>query len=573
MNAKQVKEDSLESDQIETASKTIAVLQLTRIGDILQTLHVFQELKEQRPEIKLVFIGREVFTKPIRFLLNQVFESVYMIDPFTFSKTSTPTLESFLDGQNKLIETISAQNINVLMNLSFSKSSAHLARLLKADHKLGLVTQDNGQDIATDKWSQYTHATVQSGPLNGFSLVDIYRLIAGVELKAPLASLSAHTKESKKIVIHPFSSHRKKNWRPEKWVEIVYQVLKSHEGHEVHIVGGKGDQADAQKICSNPLLKNQSRRLFNHAGEQDVEFVWNLICDSALFVGHDSMVGHLASLARTQSLTLSLGTVRPFETTPYGANNYAIAPRTKCFPCYPSDSCELLQCHADISYQLVTGCIDQLLNNGSIEFSALKEKMNSFHLASAEIYQTFATKANLLGMININGDSTPNLKHVYQGIGRLVWLFMLEEKEEALNYFALNEMTVNDIKQQKVGLESLFQLCEFGKKYCLYILEEIASETVSITKLKEYSQKIDEIDTLTNSLLAAYPTLKPIVTFLALQKSTLAGENLVQMSESAFITYDRGSVASQLFLDLLENNIKHSNFSTPTNLKDRQDAV
>lgn len=573
MNAKQVKEDHTESDILDVAEKTIAVLQLTRMGDILQTLHVFQELKEQRPEIKLIFIGRELFTKPIHFLVSQVFDKIVMIDPFSFGNKSSPTLQTLLDGQKAFIDSVSANNIDVLINLSFSKSSAHLARLIRAEHKLGLVTQDDGQDIATDKWSQYCHATVQTGPLNGFSLVDLYRLITGAEMKPPLESISAKIKESKKIVIHPFSSHRKKNWRPEKWVEIIYQTLKTHSTHEIHIVGAKNDLLDAQKICSNPLLKNQAHRVFNHTGLKNIEFVWNLICESDLFVGHDSMVGHLASLARTQSLTLSLGTVRPFETTPFGVNNYAIAPRTKCFPCYPTDSCELLQCHADISYQLVNGCIDQLIYNGAIEFELLKKKINSFHLASAEIYQSFATEANLLGLRNINKDSTPNLKHLYQGIGRLVWLYMLEEKEEALSYFSLNETTLKDINQQKVGLESLFQLCEFGKKYCLYILEEIASDTVSIAKLKEYSNKIDEIDKLTNSLLASYPTIRPIVTFLSLQKATLAGDNLVQMSESAFITYDRGSVASQLFLDLLGSNIEQSNLISTTNLKDRQDAL
>lgn len=570
MNAQQNSSQGQQSPP-SPVEKTMAVVQMTRIGDVLQTIQVFQELREQRPEIRLVFIGREKFARPLSFMLDQVFDKVYFIDPFNFSKGKSSDLSGFLAGQAELVERISSENINVLVNLSFSKTSAHLSKLIKAQHKLGLVTQDDGQDLATDKWSQYCHATVQSGPLNAFSLVDIYRLITGVKLSAPLEAIKAPQKDSRKIVVHPFSSHRKKNWRPEKWVEIIYKTLKTHSDVYLHLVGDSSNIPDADKIISHPLLKNFQARLFNHTGKENIEFVWNLICDSALFVGHDSMVGHLASLARTQSLTLSLGTVRPFETTPYSVGSYALAPRTKCFPCFPTDQCELLQCHADISYQLVNNCIDQLLLTGSIDFSKTKETVNSFHLSTSEIYETYATEANLLNMRNINKDAAPNLKHIYQGIGRIVWLFMFQELEEGLSYFELNDKTIQDLTQQSVGLDSLFQLCEFGKKYSRFILEEISSNTVDMLKLKEYSHKLDEIDQMSESLLAVYPTLKPIVNFLSIQKACLAGENIVQMSESAYLSYDRGSVACRLFHDLINNNIQNAN--QPKNHQKRQEAL
>lgn len=553
--------------------KTMAVMQLTRIGDVLQTIHVFQELREQRPDLHLVFIGREKFSKPLSFLLDQVFDQCFFLNPYSFVKNEEKNLENYLLGQKKFIDGVNAQNIDVLVNLSFSQTSAHLSRLINANHKLGLVTQDSGVDLATDKWSQYTHSTVQTGPFNAFSLVDIYRMITGVSLKKPLQALKANERETKNIVIHPFSSHRKKNWKPEKWVEIIYKTLKTHTDYKIHLVGDRNDTEAADKIISNPLLKNYSTRLFHHAGKENIEFVWNLICDSALFIGHDSMVGHLAGLAKIQSLTLSLGTVRPFETTPYTLGSYSLAPRTKCFPCFPNDACELLQCHADISYQLVTDSIDQLLLSGHIDFNKTKANVNSFHLATAEVYETTATHANLLSLKNLNTDSAPNLKHVYQGIGRIVWLFMLQELEEEISFYNLSEKTIHEISQQTVGLENLFQLCEFGKKYCRYILEEIASPTVDMVKLKDYSYKLDEIDQMSDSLLKLYPTIRPLVGFLAIQKSCLAGENIVQMSESAFLAYDRGSVLSKLFIDLLGSNIQNSQNKLRRPQSTRQDAL
>lgn len=558
---------------IEPLAKTMAFLQLTRIGDILQTIQVVQELREHRPELRLIFIGREKFAKPLKFLLDQVFDKSYYLNPYHFDKKDKASLQGYLLGQKEFINEISAQNIEVLVNLSFSRTSAHLAKIIKANHKLGLVTQDDGLDLATDKWSQYTHSSVQTGSFNAFSLVDIYRMIVGVHYNPPAQARKAHQRDSKEIVIHPFSSHRKKNWKPEKWVEIIYKTLKTHDEYRIHLVGAKSDLDAAEKILSHPLLKSFKDRIFQHAGKQNIEYVWNLICDSALFIGHDSMVGHLAALARTQSLTLSLGTVRPYETTPYTVGSYSLAPRTKCFPCFPSDSCELLQCHSDISYHLVCDSIDQLLQTGEVDFDKTNKNINSFHLATAEIYKTIKTEANLLSLKNINHDSAPSMKHVVQGIGRIVWLFMLQEAEEEMSFFHLNEKTIIDINVQMDGLKNLNQLCEFGKKYCRYILEEIASPTVDMTKLKDYSTKLDEIDQMSNSLLKIYPALRPIVSFLAIQKSCLAGDNIVQMSESAYLAYDRGSVLSKLFSELLSNNIQHSVNKYKKAQQTRQDAL
>lgn len=541
-------------------SKTIAILQLTRQGDIIQSLHVFRSLKEQHPEIRLVLIARERFTAGIQFLIDQSFDRTISLKPLDWVKKDD-SLEKVLKTQDEKLEEINqSESIDVLINLSFSKSSALLSRFLEARYKLGLVADRNGGEVALDNWSQYISASVMTGPLNGFSLVDIYKMIAGVKQAGPV-EVSDEIEEVNKeqsIVIHPFASHAKKRWKPQKWSEIIYKVLKENPKLNVHIVGGPKDQEDSQKIVETPSLNNYKEQIYLHAGTASIRDTWNLITASEVFVGHDSMVSHLASLANKTSLTISLGTVRPHETAPYGENNYVLAPKTKCFPCFPTDACETYQCHSDISYHVVASSISTLLKSNKINTEDIEKNISPFHLGSFDFYKTEFSPSGLQRLVNLNPHSAPQTKVIVQQFLRMSWLYLLEQKEEQLNFYEITPKVAQDLKNVLTGLEHLFDLCEFGKKYSHLILEEVASETVHIGRLKEHSARIDEIDDLSVNLKNAHPYLTPIIDYLALQKATLGGDNLVKLSEASYLTYDKGSLLVKILYDLIDKNLKNT---------------
>ena len=43
--------------------KTIAIMQLTRFGDVIQTFQAAKELKKQHPDVRLVLIARKKFAE------------------------------------------------------------------------------------------------------------------------------------------------------------------------------------------------------------------------------------------------------------------------------------------------------------------------------------------------------------------------------------------------------------------------------------------------------------------------------------------------------------------------------
>lgn len=556
MNAARKVDDQFTPDQAE--KKTLAVLQLTRFGDVIQTYQAALELKEQHPHLRLILIARKKFSGPLGFLLKNVFDKVYALDFPELAKSDS--LSETSKRLTDFIAGISAEKINVLVNLSFSKSSAYMAQLIKADHKLGMVYDERNQLHLNDTWSQYVYSNVMGSAFNGINLVDIFKFIFGVR-GTKTALPMENTKITKRIVVHAFASNAKKRWRSTKWIEVLFKILRENDQLEVVLVGDKNEQAAAEQIRTAPVLDPFVKRIRNEAGKMNLEGVSQLFTPETIFIGHDSMVGHLAALNRSRIITISLGTVRPSETTPYISGAYNIAPRSKCFPCFPQDNCDLHQCHADIPYQVVAGALGLLIKGEEVNAKTMVQATSLFHLSSVDIFKTEFSSADLLD-IKSQLNHEPLLADVFRQVLRVTWLYSLGGVEENQNFPQLSSNGHKELLNRMAGLQYLFELCEFGKKYSRYILEEISSQVPSLGKIKDFSKKIDEIDSLQALVKKTHPQLAPIVDYFAVAKGNLSGENLVELTESSFVAFEDSRLVTSVVYDLLEKIVAEYKIKT-----------
>ena len=541
---------------------TLALIQLNRFGDIIQTAQAIEELKKTHPNYRVVLIARTQFAKPMDGVLNKYFDHVYTIDAkkILFSSETTG-LKNAIAELNSFLSQINGEKIDVLINLSFSKTSSYLASLIPSTHKIGLYQDLSNRMVINDKWSQVLYSTVMRGALNPFSLVDLFRNIIGIKpntstkKKLALASLKSNT-----IVVHPFASHERKAWKNEKWVEVIYRVLKENDGAMVQIVGAKNEVLRSQIICENPLLKTQSHRIQNLTGKTTIAELLEHLKRSRLFVGHDSMVGHLASLADTPTLTVSLGSVRPFETTPYHDKAYNLSPRTKCFPCFPTDACGFTQCHLDIPYQVVSSCVKQLFDHKELSADWAKNNISNFHASSIHLQRAQISKGQF--QLEHLLDSPADTNEVFRSLYRVAWSFVIGDSEENLPIPKISTSAHKELLDSLVGLQHLFELSEFGKKYSRFILEEISSQMPSIAKIKDYSKKIDEIDHLQSLVYKTSPQLSPIVDYFAIRKANLYGDNVVKMTESSYYAFEECAHLCSIMYELIEKTISEHKLST-----------
>lgn len=534
---------------------TIALLQLTRLGDLIQTVQAVANFKNAHPNYRIVLIARSQFAKPLSFALNQHFDAVYTLDTQSiFQDHETAGLSKSINGINSFLNEIKAEKIDALINLSFSKSSSYLTSLIPAVHKIGSFHDFNNKVQMNDKWSQILYSTVMRGALNPFSLVDLFKNIIGIKHTEPTHATPANLSSRQNlIVVHPFASSDRKAWKAEKWVEVIYKTLKDNDKCTITIVGAKNEMLKSHVITENPLLKQYSARLLNITGKTSIEELSKVIAQAKLFVGHDSMVGHLAALNSTPTLTISLGNVRPHETTPYQMNAYNLAPRTKCFPCFPSDSCAYTQCHHDIPYQLVSNIIKQLMTGTPIDADWIKNANSSFHLSSVNFYRSRFHNGQLT-LDSLISDQQ-DVADIFRTLYRVTWSFVMNNVEENFPFPKLTPTSHRDLLDAMTGLQHLFELSEFGQKYSRYILEEISSPTPSISKIKEYSKKIDEIDHLQAMVQKTSPYLAPIIDYFTVRKGNLFGENIVKLTESSYYCFEENAQLTSVMYELIQNTI------------------
>ncbi len=61
-------------------TKNIAIAQLTRIGDVVQTWQAARALKIDHPEARLFLIARKAMAQGLNFLLEGTFEEILYVD-------------------------------------------------------------------------------------------------------------------------------------------------------------------------------------------------------------------------------------------------------------------------------------------------------------------------------------------------------------------------------------------------------------------------------------------------------------------------------------------------------------
>jgi ADP-heptose:LPS heptosyltransferase len=553
MGAQKVEDNNI----TEPARKTLAIIQVTRIGDILQTAHAARLLKINHPEHKVILIARKQFVEPIDFIVKQVFDEVIVLD-FKRAISLGNGFEGSIQAIKDQIDHINKHPIDASINLSFSKTSNYIHSLIKSKHKLGAFFNLKNERVIQDKWSQYLFSTVMRGDLNPFNLVDLFAGIIGINKEKTHLSAESYSKEKKNnILLHPFASLDKKMWNESKWTEVIYKLLKNNSELNIYIAGGRQDQASFEKIKMNPLISPMRTRIHSMIAKP-LSDLYSLVDETFLFIGHDSMVGNLLSLKGVKSLTVSLGTVRPQETAPYALNNYVLSPKTNCYPCFPDTPCSFYQCHADVPYQVVIETAQQLIKSNILDTEKLRKSINELHLNSIDLRRTTTNGAGQLILTNVL-DSEKSLKDCYRDFYHIIWNYAFGEVDLTLDTPKFSKRTKSLLEGTLEPIENLYELAEFGKKYSRYILEEISNKSPDLTKLKNYSAKIDEVDRLLEVVAQSTKVLAPVIDYATVAKSNLYGNNIVELTESAFYVYQEVSTTASILYDFLNGlNITRS---------------
>jgi ADP-heptose:LPS heptosyltransferase len=519
--------------------KKIAVVQLNRLGDIIQTLNSLQGIEEKH-DVEVTLIGRKSFLAPLETIAKQFVSKVSFVDLENLAEND---LGSMLSNVNDYIASLNEVKFDLVINLTFDKTSSYLTKLINAPHKVGITRNTQNQVVVNGQWSQYVYSNIMGSDYSCFNLVDIFKNIIGMEGDPPTADFN---RESNKIFIHPFASDEKKQWQTSKWVEVIYSLKKKHKDAIIYIVGSKQDTPKAELILSSPILSAYKDDIQVWVGNKSIVELNTEIQDAKLFIGNDSMVSHLAALYRVPTLVVSLGPVRPFETTPYLEGALSVAANIDCFPCAIDKKCDLLPCHNKISHEAVSHLASSIYENNTIDANSLESKLPQTLLNTVTINRLNNTNDGLLPEDLLA--SATNFDDTIRRIYRIVWSFYLQGKEPKLQTPYINANLAQSFANTLSGLNHLYELYNFAIKFANRIVEEEGSTNIDVKSIQESVHKLNEIDQLLMKTKNTFAEVSPIVDYFHVAKSNIDGNNIFEISRNTLVLfYEAANITAAMF--------------------------
>lgn len=527
--------------------KNICVVQLTRLGDLIQTVQALQPLKFNRQDIHLHLVARKQFAKPLNFILESVFETISYIDIVDLAQDK---LDYTIKNIDSVLKEINTKNFDVVINLSYSKSSTYLSSLIQGKHYLGMNRNEFGEISIQDKWSQFVFSSVMAGIHNPFSLVDVYKNIIGTyDMDSPHQNRATIKKPKKRISIHPFASDKKKAWSTYKWVEVIYNLSKSFSDYEIAILGGTGDVETAEQITSNRIL--ESVNISNLVGKISLEESFQVLSQSDCFIGNDSVLSHLASLHETPILTISTGPVRPHESIPYKAGAITICSDTNCFPCHVNTACELYSCHKDISHNLVVTICEGLIQGKDINHQFIKEKVNVFHLTNTIVYKAALTNNSSLRLEEISSNEL-SYNDVLRLTNRIIFELYLGNRDYPASIPKMTNKTAHKLVEDLKIIVQLFELYNHGKAFAKKLLSAIENDSENIGS---YVAKVQEVERLANTTKRYSQSIAVIVDFFQTSLKNSPGQSLKEIAQSYLIGFSDASNLTAMQFELLQQMV------------------
>ncbi|MDD3051282.1 MAG: glycosyltransferase family 9 protein [Candidatus Cloacimonetes bacterium] len=351
----------------------ILVVNLTRMGDLIQTIPLINSLKIKYQEAQIDLLVMSSFASIVS-QIDNVDRVISLSDESLVTKINEDIWSAYLELKNK-IELINNGDYryDLLVNVVASVQAAFLGYLINADKKLGIFINSNREQTITAQWSAYHLANEHNLGDHSFNLIDIFANIGNTHAEENFFYLRKDFEAEKKadsfwqkiaasgkksIGFHIGASRSNKVWEVEKFREVIELILEQ-TNHKVFLFGGYSE------ITLNSYFSNlQSEKFVNLIGKSKLADLSSLISRVDLFITNDTGPMHIAAALKKKIINLSLGPVSMWETSPYVKGAVIIQADISCHPCKFSHVCHHQDCHKLITTEALYETIRYVLGEG-----------------------------------------------------------------------------------------------------------------------------------------------------------------------------------------------------------------
>ncbi len=329
--------------------RRILVLQLARLGDLVQTWPLLRRLKAAWPEARLEFLC-EAALAPLCDLGPPLEErhGLELAHLAALARRDAAAAVRRLAGRLKELRRF---GYDLLVNLNLSRLTLLLTHGLGGP-ALGYRPLAGGREFGRPPWLAYVFALAHARRLNRLHVSDVFRHLAPAARKEPFPAAHPGPPAGEPWVgLVPGTRHPKRTWPVAAFARLLV-TLADKTGARFLLLGTAAERPLGEALVQElpGLYRERVRNLMGTTGLTELA---DELQGLALLISGDTGSLHLAAALGVPCLGLFFGPAQAWETGPYGAGHLVLQAEPPCHPCREADPCPHPYCARLLSPELV----------------------------------------------------------------------------------------------------------------------------------------------------------------------------------------------------------------------------
>ena len=329
-------------------TKQVLIINVTRMGDLIQTGPLLSRLSEEWPDVAIDLVVDRSFAPTASLLsgIRQVISCDFtrLLDD---CRTQSKSLVTLMQEMTAWAAPLRDARYDRIVNLTFNRQTGILASYIGAPDLRGITAGPDGSPIVQNPWLAYFTDLHRHRRFNRFNLVDLYAMGgSGPGAFSPLSVTvpddgrawadaflrSQDLTVRRWIAVQVGASDVMKAWRPEYFGRTLAHL--SRQGGVGFVLIGTAAEAEAIELAKETYRAGGGTApILDASGRTTLNQLVGLLSRCQLLLTNDTGPMHLAVGIGTAVIDLSVGHVDHHETGPYGPGHWVVQPDLACSPC------------------------------------------------------------------------------------------------------------------------------------------------------------------------------------------------------------------------------------------------
>lgn len=477
----------------------ILVIQLSRMGDLVQTLPLLKRLKQEKADCEISLMCIREFSEVIG--NSRLTDRLIHLPLGDVKEALKPDDQVNLSRMDSILEIPELkEEYDLVINLTHTLGSGLICERINGKRKAGRINANKGEIRLSGDWAKYLFASSQNRTQNLFNLVDVYVGMGGVSHKPveDYLKVASHARDKAYdflktngyeekgclIAFQMGANKPHRAWPADNFVLLADRLMKRAD-IEIVLLGSEkekdiGDRFQGQ--AGFPVID-----LIGKTGLADLPAI---IKQCNLIISNDTGPIHIAAAVRTKVLGLYFSTAYFSETAPYGEGNVIIQAELPCSPCHEREMCKEMECKDCLTIEAVTQVAEMILDG---------KKDLRFDFPNLSVYESkFLSNGSL-----IYAPISSTISDQYQSgfVNRVMWeaAFGLEHDKSFIDEYlsgmrALDGFNVK-VEECRKGLNCLAAEYSRGIKAAGKIIKEFVKRPIDQARIMSLADDLGKIDT------------------------------------------------------------------------------